>query len=145
MVIPHQPSTNKISRNICTKLLVTPVIDMFRCLFKKRDKGLHWLIAIQIFLFITYWFVVYETAEMRYLYMLKTFDGYSGADYSYYNAYCCILTVFGLLFIQPLMISYDGLHDALYISICLGSETISNYLYYLPIYLCIKLSYSRFF
>ena len=101
--------------------------------------------AGQIFLFITYWFVVYETAEMRYLYMLKTFDGFSGADYSYYNNYCCILTVFGLLFIQPLMISYDGLHDALYISICLGSETISNYLYYLPIYLCIKLSYSRFF
>ena len=99
----------------------------------------------EIFLFITYWFVVYETAEMRYLYMLKTFDGFSGADYSYYNAYCCILTVFGLLFIQPLMISYDGLHDALYISIYLGSETISNYLYYLPIYLCIKLSYSRFF
>ena len=70
-----------ISQNLSLKLLVTPVIDMFRCLFKKRDKGLHWLIAIQIFLFITYWFVVYETAEMRYLYMLKTFDGFSGADY----------------------------------------------------------------
>ena len=59
--------------------------------------------------------------------MLKTFDGFSGADYSYYNAYCCTLTVFGLLVIQPLIISYDGLHDALYLLICLGSETISKY------------------
>ena len=130
MAIPHQPSsTNKVSKNICRNLIVTPVIDMFRCLFKRRDRGLHWLIAIQIFLFIAYWFVVYETAEMRYLYMLKTFDGFSGADYSYYNAYCTALSFFGLLFIQPLMISYDGLHDALYISICLGTETKSKYIF----------------
>ena len=126
MAIPHQPSKKKVSQNICKTLLVMPVIDMFRCLFKRRDKGLHWLIAIQIFLFVTYWFAVYEEGELRYLYMLKTFDGFSGADYSYYNAYICILAVFGLLAIQPLMISYNGLHDALYLSLCLALEAISK-------------------
>ena len=48
-------------------IIVAPVIDMFHCLFRKRDRGLHGLIAIQIFLASTYWFTIYEFSEMRYL------------------------------------------------------------------------------
>ena len=66
--IPHQPSaTKKATKNLIKDMLISPVSNMIKCLFKRREGGIHWLIAIQIYLLSTYWFALYEIADMRYL------------------------------------------------------------------------------
>ena len=124
--IPHQPSpTKKASKNMLKDLLISPIYDMIKCLFKRRERGMHWLIAIQIYLLSTYWFALYEIADMRYLYMLKTIDGFTGQGYSYYTTYNSVLSCVGLLVILPIMTNYFRLHDAMILAICIGLETLS--------------------
>ena len=79
--------TEKItSKNIFMDLLILPLIDMIKTLLKRRPRGMHWLIAIQMFAFALYWFVVQEF-HLRYLYMLKSFDGFDG---NWVWNLCCI-------------------------------------------------------
>ena len=127
--IPHQPSaTKKATKNLIKDLLISPVSNMIKCLFKRREGGIHWLIAIQIYLLSTYWFALYEIADMRYLYMLKTLDGFTGQDYSYYTTFNSCLSCVGLLVILPIMTNYFRLHDAMILAICVGLETLSKLL-----------------
>ena len=127
--IPNKSSssTNHNQKGALVRdIIVAPVIDMFHCLFRKRDRGLHWLIAIQIFLASTYWFTIYEFSEMRYLYLLKTMDGFTGSQYSYYSTYMMSLTVIALLVILPILSNYIKLHDALILTICVATEALSK-------------------
>ena len=107
-------------------IIVSPVIDMFRCLFRKRNRGLHWLIAIQICCHSIYWFTIYDFTEMRYLYLLDTMDGFNGSQYSYYSTYMMSLTVIALLVILPILSNYFKLHDALILTICVATEALSK-------------------
>ena len=52
-----------------------PWMERYYLLFRKRPKGVHWLIAIQVYAFASYWFVLEEKA-LKYLFMLKNFDGF---------------------------------------------------------------------
>ena len=126
--IPFQSgATQNSSQNKTLRdLLVSPVIEMFRCLFKKRSGGLHWLIAIQIYLFATYWFAGY-VYNMRYLYLLKTINGFTGSDFSYYTSYNNFLDVIGLLVMLPTFSNYFKLHDAMITTLCCATEAISKF------------------
>jgi MFS family permease len=54
--------------------VIHPLRDMVKTLFKIRPKKLHILIAVQFYMFGSYWFILEEKA-LKYLYMLKTFEG----------------------------------------------------------------------
>ena len=127
--IPNKSSSviqKGASGNTFRDMIVSPVIDMFRCLFRKRDRGLHWLIAIQICCHSIYWFTIYDFTEMRYLYLLDTMDGFTGSQYSYYSTYMMSLTTVALLFILPILSNYFKLHDALILTICVATEALSK-------------------
>ena len=139
--IPNQSTSSTATQNkgasgtTFRDILVSPVIDMFQCLFRKRNRGLHWLIAIQICCHSIYWFTIYDFTEMRYLYLLDTMDGFNGSQYSYYSTYMMSLTVIALLFILPILSNYFKLHDALILTICVSTEALSEYLIRLPAFL----------
>ena len=63
-----------------------PFIDMIKTVFKRRPHGLHFLVALQFYLYGSYSFTWSERG-IRYLYMLKTFEGFDGADYSRFLAF----------------------------------------------------------
>ena len=56
--------------------------------FERRPYGLHMLIALQLYLFGSYCFT-WPEGNIRYLYMLKTFEGFDGADFSIFFAFTC--------------------------------------------------------
>ena len=66
--------------------ILKPFPDMIKTVFRQRAYGLHFLIQLQCFLFICY-AVTWSEHMLRYFYMLKTFEGFDGADYSRYNAF----------------------------------------------------------
>ena len=75
--------------SLCLKeYLFQPFISMVKTLFKRRPYGLHILIAIQYLLFISY-VVTWSELQLRYFYMLKTFEGFDGEMYSRFNAFTC--------------------------------------------------------
>ena len=103
LAIPNDIPNKKNSTKIFKDFFVTPVIDMFKALFKRRANGLHWLIALQMLAFLLIWFSIQEL-EMKYLYMLKTFEGFDGVDHSHFSIYTTILNVFGLMVLMPFII-----------------------------------------
>ena len=123
--IPHKPSEKITSNNIFMDLLILPLIDMIKTLLKRRPRGMHWLIAIQMFAFALYWFVVQEF-HLRYLYMLKTFDGFDGTSYSWYIIFSNACSIVGLLVLIPIMSNYFLFHDAAMLTICVGLEAFSK-------------------
>ena len=75
--------------SVClNEYLIDPFTSMVKTLFKRRPYGLHILIAIQYILFISY-VVTWSEGQLRYFYMLKTFEGFDGAMYSKFNAFTC--------------------------------------------------------
>ena len=114
--------------NIFKDFFVTPVIDMFKALFKRRPNGLHWLIALQMLAFVLIWFSIQEL-EMKYLYMLKTFEGFDGVDYSHFSIYTTILNVFGLMVLMPFISRILKLHDAASLALISFLDATSNFIF----------------
>ena len=98
---------------------------MFKTIFKIRPKGLHVLIAIQFFMYASYCFVLEEKA-LRYLYLLKLFEGFTATDYSRFYAYATSINAVGLLVILPVLSKLFHLHDSLLLTICVGTEAGGN-------------------
>ena len=120
-----QTKSKKKSKNILKDLIISPLHDMFKCLFKKRPNGMHWLIAIQ---FLQYGFYVFAFEEIivRYFFMLKTFEGFGPVKFAMFNIYESVLCSLGLLIILPIMSKKFGLHDAAILTIGVGLEGIGN-------------------
>ena len=123
----NSPSSviNRTVKNVFMDFLVTPLVDMLQCLFRRRPKGVHWLIAIQVYAFASYWFVLEEKA-LKYLFMLKIFDGFDQTDYSWYFAYETAINTVGLLVIFPTMSNFLHIHDTAMLAICVGLESLGN-------------------
>ena len=81
----NEPRPNN-AMALIDEYLFTPLISMFKSLFKRRPHGLHILIVLQFFLFAIYTFTWVEFS-MRYLYMLKVFEDFNAAGYSLHYAY----------------------------------------------------------
>ncbi len=96
--------------------------DMFKTIFKKRPRGLHWLIMTQIYMFATYWFVL-EEKGLKYLYMLKTFEGFTGTDFATFMVFLNVISVIGLVLVMPLMSRKLRMHDALMLTLILWTES----------------------
>jgi hypothetical protein len=73
-------------------------------------------------MFATYWFVLEEKA-VTYLYMLKTFEGFTATDYSRFFAFSTLGNAVGLLLIVPIMSKVFHWHDSMLLTICLTTET----------------------
>ena len=71
-----------------TEFIFKPFMDMIKTVFKRRPHGLHILVALQFYLYGSYSFT-WPERQIRYLYMLKTFEGFDGADYSKFLAFTC--------------------------------------------------------
>ena len=112
---------NSIGKKI-HEFIIRPLIDMFKSIFKIRLNGVHVLIAIQFYMFATYWFVLEEKA-LKYLYMLKTFEGFTATDYSRFFAFSTSVNAVGLLIIVPIMSKVFHWHDSMLLTICLTTET----------------------
>ena len=125
LAIPNDIPNKKNSTNIFKDFFITPVIDMFKALFKRRANGLHWLIALQMLAFLFIWFSIQEL-EMKYLYMLKTFEGFDGVDYSHFSIYTTILNVFGLMVLMPFISRILKLHDAASLALISFLDAMSN-------------------
>ena len=72
--------------DIFKEFVVFPLVDLVKCLCKKRPGGLHWLILMQISVFALYVFG-FEEYHLRYLFMSKTFDGFGPVDFAIFNVY----------------------------------------------------------
>ena len=75
-------------KSFLDEFLFTPLVNMFKTMFKRRRHGLHIMIGLQYFLYASYSFTWGEK-YIRYFYMLKTFEGFNAADYSIFYAYTC--------------------------------------------------------
>ena len=122
--IPKTPS-KRTHKNIFMDYMVLPLLNMFQCLFKQRPKGVHWLIAIQVYMYTSYIFAVHVNL-LRYLFMLKTFENFDSSDYAMFNMYNTLLCIVGCLVIVPILSKYFGLHDAAMLTICVGTEALGN-------------------
>ena len=105
------------------ELILTPLVDMFRAIFKIRPNGLHVLIAIQLYMYASYAFVL-EEKSMKYLYLLKVFEGFTAADWSIFCAVLTSLNAVGLLLLLPILSKVFHFHDSLLLTICVGTESI---------------------
>ena len=94
---------------------------MFRAIFKIRPNGLHVLIAIQLYMYASYAFVV-EEKIMKYLYLSKVFEGFTGADYSIFSAFSESINAVALLLLLPILSKVFRFHDSLLLTICVGTE-----------------------
>ena len=63
-----------------------PLVELFKAIFKRRPYGLHILIAMQLYGYASYC-LTWEERSLRYLYMLKTFEGFDAVDYSRYYSF----------------------------------------------------------
>ena len=72
--------------NICKEFVIFPLLDLVKCLCKKRPRGLHWLILMQISVYALYTFAL-EEYHLRYLYMSKMFHGFGPVDFAIFNVY----------------------------------------------------------
>ena len=106
-------------------VVISPLMDMFKAIFKIRPKGLHVLIAIQFCMYATYCFVLEEKA-LKYLYLSKLFEGFTATDYSRFYAYATSINAVGLLVILPVLSKLFHLHDSLLLTICVGTEAGGN-------------------
>ena len=91
LIIKESPKTTEKEDVTKTKrfikdMLIDPLIDMFKAMFKLRPNKIHLLVGLQFFNFACYWFAI-EEKPIRYLYMLKTFQGFDASDYSWFFAY----------------------------------------------------------
>ena len=83
-------------KNFISQSLITPIVDMFKAIFKTRQHGLQIMIAVQFFLYASYTFTWGEM-YMRYFYMLKTFEGFDAAGYSIFYTYTCSKSFLGFI------------------------------------------------
>ena len=123
--IPHTLSKRNSTKNFITEFMISPLIDMFKTLFKRRPRGMHWLIGIQIYAFASYWFTIQEIF-MRYLFMLKTFEGFDAISYSWFYNYETVSNMVGLLVIFPIMSNYFLIHDTAMLTIFVSLEALSK-------------------
>ena len=68
------------------EFLLNPFVEMTKTIFKRRPYGVHILVALQFYIYASYTFI-WPNLSLRYLYMLKTFEGFDGEDYSSFNAF----------------------------------------------------------
>ena len=84
---PAKPKTKKVVRTKM-QILVKPLVDMVRAIFKIRPNKLHLLLAIQFYCFGSYWFSI-EEKNLRYLYLNKTMD-FDGVAFSWLTVFMTI-------------------------------------------------------
>ena len=68
------------------EFVVIPLVDLVKCLCKKRPRGLHWLILLQISVYALYTFAL-EEYHLRYLFMSKMFHGFGPINFAIFNVY----------------------------------------------------------
>ena len=66
---------------------------------------------------------------LKYLYLLKLFEGFTATDYSRFYAYATSINAVGLLVILPVLSKLFHLHDSLLLTICVGTEAGGNNYY----------------
>lgn len=132
---PERESTakvvSKMSKNPCklmNNIVVKPVIEMLKAIFKKRPNGVHYLVAIQYYMFSTYWFVMEEKA-LKYLYMLKTFDDFNAVEYSFFFTFIQIVNAIGLLVVLPILSRKFKMHNALLLCVVVTTEASGTLTY----------------
>ena len=91
------------------KIFIDSAQDMVKEVFKKRAGCIRFLLIIQLFSYFFLW-VNFGYEPIEYLYMLRTFDGFTGADYAYFTSIrSSVLTVF-ILFIVPRIKCHPSLY-----------------------------------
>ena len=68
------------------EFVIFPLADLVKCLCKKRPRGLHWLILMQISVYALYAFA-FEEYHLRYFFMSKAFQGFGPVDFAIFNVY----------------------------------------------------------
>ena len=124
----HGLKKNKLNQLVVKPfldILLYPMLDMFKSIFKIRPNGLHILIAIQFYMFATYWFVLEEKA-LKYLYLRQEIENFTGTDYSWFFAFSTSVNAVGLLLIVPILSKIFHFHDSMLLTICLSTETAGN-------------------
>ena len=71
---------------IIKEFVIFPLLDLVKCLCKKRPRGLHWLILMQISVYALYAFA-FEEYHLRYFFMSKSFQGFGPVDFAIFNVY----------------------------------------------------------
>ena len=72
--------------DIFKEFVVLPLADLVKCLCKKRPRGLHWLILLQLSVYALYSFAS-EELYLRYLFMSKLFHGFGPINFAIFNVY----------------------------------------------------------
>ena len=125
VLVKPPPKSAKSDRKISVKTLFKPLIQMFKALFTKRPNKLHWIIAVQYFLYASYCYSN-EEEVMRYLYLQKSV-GVTGPDYAYLTVFTTLINSFGLLVLLPILSHTFKLHDATIQTLCLAVECVGLY------------------
>ena len=125
MVKPPSKPAQSEKKKMTFQTLFKPLIDMFKALFTKRPNKLHWIIAVQYFLYASYCYSN-EEEVMRYLYLQKSV-GVTGTDYAYLTVFTTLINSFGLLVLLPILSHKFKLHDASIQTLCLAVECMGLY------------------
>ena len=72
--------------NIFKEFVIFPLVDLVKSLCKRRPRGLHWLILMQISVYALYTFGL-EEYHLRYLFMSNIFHGFGPVDFAIFSIY----------------------------------------------------------
>ena len=109
------------------QMVIQPLVDMIKAIFKTRPNKLHILLAIQFYCFGSYWFAVNEK-QLRYLYLNKTLD-FDGVDFAWITVFTTSINTVGLLLVLPFLSYMCQMHDTFIQTIVITGETIGCFLY----------------
>ena len=101
-----------------------PLVDMWKAMTKIRP-NLNLILAIQYIVFAIYAFS-FEEEMIRYLYMQKAFDGFSGEDFAYLTMFITAMNTIGLLVILPLLSHILNLHESTIQTMAITVEVIGK-------------------
>ena len=108
---PDKPMTTSIKKNFKFIDLFKPLFDMFKTLFVCRPNKLHWILLVQFSMYAIYC-ASYEEELIRYLYLQKSFEGFTGTDFAYLTVFITSINSVGLLVILPILSQLFKFHDA---------------------------------
>ena len=120
--------TKAVKSKLGFKTLLNPLVDLTKTIFVRRPCKVHYILAIQFGLYAIYCSSI-EERRMKYLYLQKVLDGFTGSDDAYMTVFITAMNSIGLLIILPLLSHKLKLHDALIQVFVVATECMGYFLF----------------
>ena len=120
--------TKTASKKLGVSSLFQPLVDLAKTVFVRRPCKVHYILAIQFGLYSIYCSSI-EERRMKYLYLQKVLEGFTGSDDAYMTVFITAMNSIGLLVILPILSHKLRLHDTLIQVFVVSTECMGYFLF----------------